>query len=237
MTALSPEDIRILEQTRQRLSQLTESLNSLNRDVHSPHPLPSWTSLTSRFSILAQNLSSLGAHLSTHASVLNSLSVFPLPNYPAREYENVLLQLLRKKLEPGVEEWVEEGYKRGKDVVGREGVMAGGLRGEGEMGKERGMGAKGEMDEEKWKELWAWCPVRANEEAMGYEWLTGKWTREEREEGMNGEDEDEEDEGEEDGTEGQKEEGMGGLGGEGALGRAVRMEDVLRFMSTGVEPR
>ncbi|KAL8806648.1 MAG: hypothetical protein Q9182_001176 [Xanthomendoza sp. 2 TL-2023] len=215
MTSLSPEDVRALEQTRQRLAQLTESLNSLNRDVHTTHPLPSWTSLTSRFSILAQNLSSLTTHLSSASSNrLNNMAVFPLPtkNFPAAtaEQEGVLLQLLRKKMEPGVEGWVEEG---GRWAVGL------------------GEGGGGEM----WRELWEWCPVKANEEARGYEWFVGEWTRGEREAGMDEEEEDEEEDGE--GNEG---EGEGGedVGGEKVvLGKAVKMEDALRFMSTGVEPR
>lgn len=41
-TSLSKDDLRVLEQARQRLYQLTDSLNSLNRDVHNAHPLPSW---------------------------------------------------------------------------------------------------------------------------------------------------------------------------------------------------
>ncbi len=49
MASLSPSDIRILEQIRQRLSQLTESLNSLNRDIHTIHPLPSWYAIINLF--------------------------------------------------------------------------------------------------------------------------------------------------------------------------------------------
>ncbi|KAL9035802.1 MAG: hypothetical protein Q9180_004655 [Flavoplaca navasiana] len=258
MTSLSPSDIRILEQIRQRLSQLTESLNSLNRDIHTVHPLPSWyvmstktpqtppfasnpppliilpiifqsiyraiinrlqhrTSLTTRFTLLSTHLTHLCNLLHTHASTLNNLSVFPLPTFPAKEQENVLLQLLRKKLEPAVEEWVAEGARvgRGVDVAGG---WDGGRKEEG-------------MDQEKWRELWDWGPVKANEEARGYEWFTGEWTGEEMEGGMDvdaGEEEGED--GEEDGKGEEREEGVEEM-------KAVKMEDVLRFMSTGWQPR
>ncbi|KAL8841116.1 MAG: hypothetical protein Q9176_003457 [Flavoplaca citrina] len=217
MTSLSPSDIRILEQIRQRLSQLTESLNSLNRDIHTVHPLPSWTSLTTRFTLLSTHLTHLSNLLHTHASTLNHLSVFPLPTFPAKEQENVLLQLLRKKLEPAVEEWVEEGARVGKGID-----VAGGWEGRR---KEDG------MDQEKWRELWDWGPVRANEEARGYEWFTGEWTGEEMEGGMDvdaGEEEGEDQVG--DGKGEEREEGVEET-------KAVKMEDVLRFMSTGVQPR
>ncbi|KAL8900923.1 MAG: hypothetical protein Q9192_000805, partial [Flavoplaca navasiana] len=78
------------------------------------------TSLTTRFTLLSTHLTHLSNLLHTHASTLDNLSVFPLPTFPAKEQENVLLQLLRKKLEPAVEEWVEEGARvgMGVDVAG-----------------------------------------------------------------------------------------------------------------------
>lgn len=42
MTTLTPTDIKTLEQTRQRLSQLTNSLVSLQQSLLQSDPLPSW---------------------------------------------------------------------------------------------------------------------------------------------------------------------------------------------------
>jgi hypothetical protein len=42
MTTLTPTDIKTLEQTRQRLSQLTNSLASLQQSLLQSDPLPSW---------------------------------------------------------------------------------------------------------------------------------------------------------------------------------------------------
>ncbi len=112
--------------------------------------------------------------------------------------------MLRKKLEPAVEEWVEEGARVGRGID-----VAGGWEGSR---KEDG------MDQKTWRELWDWGPVRANEEARGYEWFTGEWTGEEMEGGMDV------DAGEE------REGGVEEM-------KTVKMEDVLRFMSTGVQPR
>ncbi|KAI4226678.1 MAG: hypothetical protein L6R36_002991 [Xanthoria steineri] len=234
MTSLSPSDIRILEQTRQRLSQLTESLNALNRDLHTSHPLPSWTSLTTRFTILSTNLHTLSTLLHTHASTLDHMSVFPLPRFPSAQ-ENLLGLLLRKRLEPEVEEWVEEGGKVGD-------MVAGGAAGVGGEDKEGGGGAGGAggggdrekaMQREEWRELWEWGPVRANEEARGYEWFTGEYTKEEREVGgmdvdggEEGEEDEEKDDGDGGGTRGEEE--------EGAMAKTVKMEDVLRFMNVGI---
>ncbi len=60
-------------------------------------------------SILAQNLKSITDHLSTHRELFEKSLVYPSTNFPGRTQENLALHLLRKKLEPGVESWVEEG--------------------------------------------------------------------------------------------------------------------------------
>ncbi|KAI4120485.1 MAG: hypothetical protein LQ338_006981, partial [Usnochroma carphineum] len=190
MAPLSKDDLRILEQARQRLYQLTDSLNSLNRDIHSSHPLPSWyifplsfypfgprhhqhsststlantfrSSLTSRFSILANQLSSLSAHLATYEHLFSALVVYPTEEFPGREQEGMVVQMLRKKLEPGVEGWVEGGLEAGRE----------------------GVGGDGGISKEGWKELWEGVMLRANEEARGYAW--GEDEEEEEEEGEEG---------------------------------------------------
>lgn len=42
MTTLTQSEIKVLEQTRQRLSQLTNSLNSLKQNLLQSDPLPPW---------------------------------------------------------------------------------------------------------------------------------------------------------------------------------------------------
>ena len=102
------------------------------------------TSLHASTQILAQSLLSLSTHLETHSPLLASTAVYPVPSYPGREKEGLLGQLLRKKLEPGVEDWVGKGQKTGEQVVGEDG--------------------------EEWKELWEWAAVRGNELAREHEW-------------------------------------------------------------------
>jgi mediator of RNA polymerase II transcription subunit 8 len=47
--------------------------------------------------------------MATHSDVFEKTVAYPSTNFPGRTQENLLFQLLRKKLEPGVESWVEEG--------------------------------------------------------------------------------------------------------------------------------
>ncbi|PBP17771.1 RNA polymerase II mediator complex component Med8 [Diplocarpon rosae] len=107
--SLTQEDIKILEQLRQRLSQLTNNIASQKSDLIRSNPLPPWVSLQTSASILAGNIESLTNLMARHSELLNRMVVYPSTNYPGRTQEGILTQLLRKKLEPQVETWVEEG--------------------------------------------------------------------------------------------------------------------------------
>jgi mediator of RNA polymerase II transcription subunit 8, fungi type len=48
-------------------------------------------------------------HLSKHSDTLDQTVVYPSTNYPGRTQEGLLGQLLRKKYEPQIETWVDEG--------------------------------------------------------------------------------------------------------------------------------
>lgn len=61
--------------------------------------------------ILAQNLKSITDHLATHSELFDKTVVYPSTNFPGRTQEDLLGQLLRKKLEPSVESWVDEGRR------------------------------------------------------------------------------------------------------------------------------
>ncbi|TQS37512.1 hypothetical protein Golomagni_02010 [Golovinomyces magnicellulatus] len=108
--SLTLEELKYLDQTRQRLHQLTNNIASLKQDVIQNSPLPNWSVIPRAASavILAGNIQALTAHLSKHSELLNKTAIYPTPDYPGREQEGLLGQLLRKKLEPSVEKWVEK---------------------------------------------------------------------------------------------------------------------------------
>ena len=47
--------------------------------------------------------------MKTHSELFEKMVEYPSTNFPGRTQEGLLGHLLRKKLEPGVERWVEEG--------------------------------------------------------------------------------------------------------------------------------
>jgi mediator of RNA polymerase II transcription subunit 8 len=66
-------------------------------------------------SILASNLESITSHLQKHSDLLSRTVAYPSTNFPGRTQENLLTLLLRKKAEPAVESWIEEGRALGTD--------------------------------------------------------------------------------------------------------------------------
>ncbi|OAX85610.1 hypothetical protein ACJ72_00024 [Emergomyces africanus] len=257
MASISPEQLKVLEQTRQRLVQLTQSLVSLINNINQSDPLPPWSSLQSQATIISNNLLNVSQQLTDHQDLLSSLVAYPTPQFPGRTEAAMLSQLLRTKLEPRVEDWVSQGLS---------------------MGSSDATTLKTGLTEQQLADLWQWAPVEANMEARRRNW-GGDYTLEEKEMGVknvvtglrrklseddsgseSGSEEDEEAGSE--GEESRQEEGDGsgmevvgvhrrpGGGGvefdiskEGRhvpptpMSPALPLEDVFRFMMTGVAPR
>ncbi|KAF3399410.1 Mediator of RNA polymerase II transcription subunit 8 [Talaromyces pinophilus] len=264
MTAINESQIKILEQTRQRLLHLTHSLDSLTGSLHHSDPLPSWSSLQSQASIISNNLINICSQLAEHQELLSSLVAYPAPSFPGNTQQGVLEQLLRTKLDPRVEDWVTRGRLAATETSGG---------GSGNNG-ESGVGGAG-LSETDLAELWSWAPIEANAEARRRNW-GGNYTLEEKEAGIQNvvtglrralpddddedEDEDEdEDQDEEfedvDGDGGEKMEivgvhtrpGAGGVEFDIARGRehvlsaaaspAIPLDEVFRYMMTGARPK
>lgn len=174
---------------------------------------------------------------------------YPLPNFPGRTQENLLGQLLRKKLEPNVEDWVEGGREAATGAM------------------ETGDGG---LKEHELLDLWEWAGMAANEQARKYTW-GDDFTLEEREMGIesvdtglrrkfeeNGEEssgDDDEEAMEDAASQGDEMEVVGVRRKSGAAGvefeltkeaehkppaamsSALPLDDILRFMMTGAEPK
>ncbi|KAI9862291.1 MAG: mediator of RNA polymerase II transcription subunit 8 [Trichoglossum hirsutum] len=232
--SLTPADIKALEQTRQKLFQLTKHLFSLQTAIQQNEPLPSWPTLQNTATIISTNLLTLSAHLQNHRTLFNSILVYPLPSFPGQSQENLLQHLLRKKLEPRVEDWVERGHTGGLAC----GVST----------LEEG---KSKLTANELIELWEWAGRAANEEAKRRAWGDDEeFTLEEREGGTANVATGlrrrlDIDENEEDGVEGDVEmdASIAERNRESEEKKAVvsdipplRLEEILRFTSTGALP-
>ncbi|KAJ5788464.1 hypothetical protein N7457_003454 [Penicillium paradoxum] len=169
MSNLNQDQIKVLEQSRQRLVQLTRSLGSLIASLNQSDPLPPWTSLQSQASIISNNLISVSEQLSDQRDLLSTLVAYPGPEYPGRTQASTLEQLLRTKLDPRVEDWVARGR-----TAGTESAAAPTYRADD---------AYKPLSEAQLAQLWEWAPLEANQEARRRNW-GGNYTLEEREAGI-----------------------------------------------------
>ena len=65
-------------------------------------------SLTASAAILQKSLETIQKLADENSELFQRIVVHPSTNFPGRNQEHILLQLLRKKLEPEVESWVED---------------------------------------------------------------------------------------------------------------------------------
>ncbi|KAJ3494908.1 hypothetical protein NLG97_g3770 [Lecanicillium saksenae] len=105
---LDDDELKSVEQILSRLAQLSSSIQSLKMDILKSNPLPHPDSLHASAQILQRNLQTVLDSLSENSELFTRIAIHPSTNYPGRTQENVLTQLLRKKLEPDVEELVAE---------------------------------------------------------------------------------------------------------------------------------
>ncbi|TQS33979.1 hypothetical protein Golomagni_05659 [Golovinomyces magnicellulatus] len=111
---LDDDELKSVEQTVSRLAQLSSSIQSLKMDILKSNPLPHPNSLQASAQILQRNLQTVLDSLSENSDLFSRLALHPSTNYPGRTQENILTQLLRKKLEPDVEELVLKGRETAK---------------------------------------------------------------------------------------------------------------------------
>jgi len=162
MAALDSDQVRSLDQTRQRLLSLHTSLVALRSDISQNPQLPLWPALQTHANLISSSLQTITDGLSRHREAFSSAVVNPLPQFPAKERAFILETLLRTKLEPNIEEWVEEG----EAVATRQNRPA-----------HRGLT---DVDRDA---LWQWAPGAANAEARKQKW-GADYTLEEKQNGI-----------------------------------------------------
>ncbi|KKA29970.1 hypothetical protein TD95_003776 [Thielaviopsis punctulata] len=116
---VTPDELRTLDTMRQSWQQLSNSIESLKLDVINNKPLPicNSESLHAMQNIIFKDIVSIRNLMDHNSDLFQRLVVHPSTNFPGRSQENVLMQLLRKKPEPNVQEVMEQGRQRGLAVA------------------------------------------------------------------------------------------------------------------------
>ncbi|KFY25847.1 hypothetical protein V491_01573 [Pseudogymnoascus sp. VKM F-3775] len=206
MTSLNSDEMRAIDQTRTRLDQLTKSIGALKNDILRSPVMPPIDSIQVHSTILAQSLKNITDHLSKHSDLFSQTAVYPSTNFPGRTQEGLIGQLLRKKLEPSAESWVEEGRALGKT-------------------KNVGAGQNEDLDE-----LWSFAkeyvlPQVAKAAQLSRSSLDDIYAESDEEE--------EEEEEEEDGEGAEKKHVYGDGGSRNPAGVSRDLNAITRFMTTG----
>ncbi|KAK5012695.1 putative RNA polymerase II mediator complex component Med8 [Cryomyces antarcticus] len=236
MVTVNQDELKALDQIRQRIAHLNSSLQSLQRELVVNDPLPAWTSIQSSASLIAVNLKGLLDQLQTNHAFLAAAHSYPLPSFPGRAQEGLLNQLQRKKLEPSVEDWLEQ--CRTAAVPFTANVNGDSLNDEQEPA------LLGEAD---LASLWEWAGPEENGIAREMDW-GDDYTIAERKDGVENvvtglkrklDDDDEEEEEIEgnDGDEKMEDIRPPAIQPPEPSKPMMALEDILRFMSTGAEPR
>lgn len=107
------------------------------------------SSLQSHSALISGNLKNVIDQLKEHQELFGSMVVYPLPQFPGRTQEHILQQLLRTKLEPEVDDWVE----RGLDIT-QKSLTESAYR----------------LSNNDLDDLWEWAPQDASKEGMKQKW-------------------------------------------------------------------
>ncbi|KAK9479378.1 mediator complex, subunit Med8 [Lipomyces japonicus] len=149
-TAAIPVDS--LETLRQRLSQLTHWLTHLLTAVQQSS-LPNWPSLLTQFTIVLKQLNFLSSTLTTNLASLQSLNAYPLPFFPVASEASLLATLLRKRVDPDVDDWIRQGSEHGNKIL-----------------QQQQDGPHVQQHEDKNEELWKFAKNVVVEEREGRAW-------------------------------------------------------------------
>ena len=153
----------------------------------------------------------------SEGSSLAATAVYPLPSYPGREEEGLLGQLLRKKLEVGVEEWVESGRDEGQRIFGPSSSIP-----------NSSSTVQSTAAADHWRRLWEWAGIEANGVAREYDWGGD----------LDGDDEDDAEDADEEMDEDGVDAGKTGSqvkAEETVKGKPMSLDDMMRFMAKGTD--
>ncbi|KAF2857734.1 hypothetical protein K470DRAFT_222752 [Piedraia hortae CBS 480.64] len=155
-----------LNHLRTNLKQVAGALSSIRHDLDQTSTIPSWDDIQRGIENALQHLSNYHHIMEQYRPFFTAAHAYPLPTFPGHEKEAVLGMVMRKKLEPRVEEWVDT-YGRLRGEEGGDGTEGAGLP----MGEAR--------------ELWSWAGGKVRELATEFaDALEENFTIKEMEDGV-----------------------------------------------------
>ncbi|CZT23195.1 uncharacterized protein RCC_08905 [Ramularia collo-cygni] len=114
---MTTPEYRALEQLRTRLQQLSASIHLFRHELEASQPLPPWPACQTASSNLAGTLQNTAQVLASNRSLFSSAHAYPNASFPGLTQEALLQQLLRKKMDPKAEDWMDRELDKQPDNV------------------------------------------------------------------------------------------------------------------------
>lgn len=224
MATKESNEIKTLDTLRRRLLTISTNLLHFRSDLESQIILPPWNVILATCQDLASNLADLQIFLQNNKAFenldlhiagydvprfLNTAHVYPTNDFP-RTQENALGMLLTKKLAPAVEEWIDEAVKAAQEA------------------NEKATKAEDSaLSADQLQDLWLEMVMETQDKAAHMDDRPQEEGSDEDGSDEDGDDDDDE-EMEDVGSERKGKEAVSA-----PLAPMMKLEDVLRFMSTG----
>lgn len=210
MSHLHPDPVKTLDTLRHRLHTLTVSLQALQHQLHTPAPLPPWQELQSLQFRVTAALNDVVSTINSNAQFLSQAHVYPLPTLPIAGAQG--------SQPVQVEAMVGELLRKKADARAEDWI---------ESGIKSSMPSEPALQvvDKDFEDLWDWAGPAESEIAQRV--LLGI--------GVDDGDDEDEDEDEDEEMEDVVTDGQGLERGKSkAEGQMMPLEDILRFMYTGV---
>jgi len=160
-TKIENETWKILDQLRARLQLLVGSLTAMQNDLANPDVrLPPWQQFQTSMNKVQHEINEVAEQIKKHQETLSRIVIVPDPKFPIRQ-QHILQTLMRTKMEPSIEDWIEQNLKSVQDKANEE---------ENRDWIQLEKNPLKRLSEKDRQELWPWAAITANFEGRNHIW-------------------------------------------------------------------
>ncbi|PSN63153.1 hypothetical protein BS50DRAFT_576949 [Corynespora cassiicola Philippines] len=249
-----PKEMAVVEALRTRFMPTLYNIENLMREMsHNPTAPPEWTDLMRHHTLITNQINTIFTYINgpdqptlsgpeSHTQDLASLHPYPIPPFPLEQppMAGLASTLLRKKLEPSSEDWINQRLAKARefcnvppewdvpDLKAKDAAAGDDEDDEGAEVKRK----VGSLDEDELAELWSAAAGVANERVQRFVAMY-------KQEAEEGDDEDEDEDEEMEDVIGGEQKGDGAAAAAAAAAKLPIMPlgAVHKFMSTGMVER
>ncbi|KAJ9662362.1 mediator of RNA polymerase II transcription subunit 8 [Neophaeococcomyces mojaviensis] len=159
-TKIETDVWKVLDRLRARLQLLVGSLTAMQNDLANPNvALPAWPQFQTSMNKVQQEINQVAEQIKQNRETLSNMVLVPDPKFPIRQ-QHILQTLMRTKMEPSVEDWIEQNLKAAHEKTEEE------KRDWIELDRN----PLKRLTEDDRRQLWPWAAVTANIKGKSHIW-------------------------------------------------------------------